>query len=145
MRITLKAVGVEHLKETLAGIAKTNADKLRAQVKASTETIAKNSRRRAPKKTGALKKSIKTRYKQEGEVGEVYSRDHKARLVEFGTGRRGEASEKPELEGIEHHYGERPGMSAQPYMIPALLEERPKFLAGIESGVSESIESHRRR
>lgn len=60
-----------------------------------------------------------------------------APFVEYGTGRRGDAS------GVEHPddyiYGPKPGMDAQPFLRPALDENADKIRRIIAAGIQDAL------
>lgn len=79
-----------------------------------------------PVDTGALQSSISTTVEDldSGVRGSVGPHMDYAAFVEFGTGERGAASPGAGT----GPYGSRPGMPAQPYMRPALDENRDNVL-----------------
>jgi len=84
---------------------------------------------RVPFDTGRLHGSLKGRLiwpprKGPGPAsGAILSSDvHYAAFVEYGTGRRGAASPQPEGLAAGYVHGPSPGMYAQPYFRPAMLD-----------------------
>lgn len=78
---------------------------------------------------GGLRGNIDSARMKNG-VWKVFSNKRYAKFVEYGTGRRGAASQQPEP-GVDSAYshGSKPGMGAQPFMRPAVAEVRKKMRA----------------
>ena len=94
-----------------------------ASVKASVKLIENAAKAKAPVDTGALRDSITSSVDESGKtvVGQVGPNVHYAMYVEFGTGIRGAASPGA---GAGPYNPSWPGMPAQPYMRPAIDENR---------------------
>jgi HK97 gp10 family phage protein len=73
--------------------------------------------------TGRLKASIKHE-RLAIKTHAVVANTHYASFVEFGTGQRGSASPQPDGLPPDYVHGSVPGMAAQPYLRPALIEVR---------------------
>ncbi len=110
------------------------------QTTKSLMAIERNAKRRAPvnKKTGAggrLRSSIHRR--QQGLDGDVRTNVHYAPYQEFGTGNL--VSVPDELQEIASQFrgkGVRQvNLPAQPFLYPSLVEERPKYVKGIEKAL----------
>ncbi len=82
---------------------------------------------RVPVDTGNLKNTIYTEISNGGATAQIGASAEYAVYVEFGTGQRGAASPINRPEGIEYSPGWM-GMTAKPYLIPALEKFRQQFL-----------------
>ena len=102
------------------GKLKPAMNKCLAIVEASAKTL-------CPVDSGALRSSIHVRpAKLTGKQleGVVYTSKEYAMYVEFGTGKRGKGSFPYALDGALSYDSEWAGQIAQPYMTPALLNNR---------------------
>lgn len=112
---------------------------VRASVEASCKLIENSAKIYVPVDTGALRDSITTEIDDSGRTirGVVGPHTHYAAFVEFGTGIRGASSPGA---------GEGPysltwkGMPAQPYMRPALDENKPVILDVFRAQISTALE-----
>ncbi len=93
-----------------------------ASVTAAAKLIQESAQGHCPVDTGALRDSITVDVQETGRtvVGTVAPHMPYASYVEYGTGRRGSPAPYP--------HTDKPGMIAQPYMRPALDENRPAVL-----------------
>jgi len=92
----------------------------------------------ADKVGGRLRGSIMIRFYNNGLTAEVGTNVEYAAFVEFGTGRRGAGAALQSVPA-EYTYGSSAGMTAQPYLWPALEAERPKFVARVRSEVGDGF------
>lgn len=94
------------------------APAVQASVEASLRLIEDSAKNYCPVDTGALRDSITSEVDASGQtvVGRVGPHVDYAEFLEFGTGERGDPS-------VPHNQN-WPGMAAQPYMRPALDENR---------------------
>lgn len=90
--------------------------------------VEKSAREKAPKKSGELRRSIKSRVEDSGSelVGVVYSQLEYAPYVEYGTGLFAESGGRTDVPWMykddEGHWQGSKGQKPQPYMRPALNE-----------------------
>lgn len=82
-----------------------------------------------PRDTGALAESIHMTVEQTDThlQGKVNTSLEYAPYVEFGTGMRGSASDYPQSAKLGLAYGKRAGQVAQPYLYPALQQNKDKI------------------
>lgn len=114
--------------------------KLENAVKSSTQNIAKGGKRRAPKKSGALRKSIKSSFSKTKCEGVAYAKAPHAHLIEFGV----KASmTKPKNKKVLKINGKFVGKSVNiparqgtPFLKPAFEEEKPHLLREIKNSVN---------
>ncbi len=96
-----------------------------------------------PVDNGDLINSINTKVEstQTGVRGIVYTNSDHAAYVEFGTGKRGSASPSPPKSDTDISYNEDwTGMDAQPYLYPALKNNKETVINRIAADIKKSIE-----
>lgn len=101
--------------------------------------VERSAKQKAPKDTGALRNSITS--KVEGEKGIVYTPLEYAPYVEFGTGLFAEKGGRKDVpwvyvddEGVGHRTS---GQHPQPYLRPALHENREAILRLLREGIKK--------
>jgi len=106
-----------------------------ASVQASVNVIQQAAQLYCPVDTGALRDSITTQVSESGStvVGSVGPHTDYADYVEYGTGRLGDPS------APYSHVETWPGMKPQPYMRPALDENKGSILDLFKSNISTGI------
>ena len=96
-----------------------------------------SAKKNAPKGTGELRRSITS--KVEGDRGVIYTPLHYAPYVEFGTGLFAENGGRKDVPWVyqddEGEWHSTSGMKPQPYMRPALDENRDQILKIIKEGL----------
>lgn len=94
----------------------------------------------APVDTGQLKSSITFDVQEKGDSisSEVTPTVEHAVYPEFGTGRKGMASDIERPEGI-HYSANLEGQSAQPYMYPAYVQTREELSTNIEKELKKIL------
>ena len=99
-----------------------------------------------PVKDGDLRKSIsKQTVIRKGKIrGIVYTNSDHAAYVEFGTGIRGQSSNSNAEVNVTYKQ-DWSGMEAQPYLYPALKNNKDKVLNEIEKDVRKAIREVARR
>lgn len=110
---------------------------VRASVEAACKLIEGDAKALCPVDTGALQASITTTIDDSGKtiIGRVGTDLYYAPYVEFGYGRRGAAS----AGAGPGPYGDRPGAAAQPFMRPAVDNNRSAVLDIFRSQLLISI------
>ena len=95
-----------------------------------------------PVDTGALRNSIRSVVKEEGTgiVAEVVTNLEYAPYVEFGTGIKGENSPSPPKANVGQGYrSDWVGQVAQPFLYPALANNKDKVLKQVRSDLIKEI------
>ena len=95
-----------------------------------------------PVDTGALRNSIRSVVKEEGTgiVAEVVTNLEYAPYVEFGTGIKGENSPSPPKANVGQGYrSDWVGQAAQPFLYPALANNKDKVLKQVRSDLIKEI------
>jgi HK97 gp10 family phage protein len=108
---------------------------VRASVQAACDLIADTARTLCPVDTGELRDSITVDVQQvafQSITGTVFATAPYAEYVEFGTGRRGDPS-------VPHT--DKPGMAAQPFMRPAVDENKAAIEGLFRDQVAVAVES----
>ena len=124
-------------------------DMLNGAIKVSTATMGKacalverSAKQNAPKGNGELRRSITSRVEKQGEdvVGIVFTPLEYAPYVEYGTGLFAESGGRQDVPwSYQDEKGEwhtTSGMNPQPYMRPALADNRENILRIFKEGVS---------
>ena len=112
-----------------------------AALKKSLETAAllveRSAREKAPKDTGALRRSIKS--KVEGLEGIIYTPLEYAPYIEYGTGLFAEGNGRKDVpwnyQDDKGNWHSTSGLKPQPFMRPSLDENRQKILEILKEGV----------
>lgn len=123
--------GVDGLIKKLNKLGGNSAAVVSKSIQQSTNLVLRDAKKNAPvnKKSGGgtLRQSIQaaTYVSSEGVQGKVFTNCEYAPYVEYGTGQRGSASPSPPKspESIKYNT-DWAGMKAQPYLYPALSENK---------------------
>lgn len=103
--------------------------------------VEKNAKKKAPKDTGALRRSIESKVENSGtEIkGIVFSPLEYSVYVEYGTGLFAESGGRKNVPWFykddEDEWHKTSGQHPQPYMRPALNENREEIIRIIKEGV----------
>lgn len=104
--------------------------------------VERSAKQKAPKGNGELRRSIKSQVTQDGAdlVGEVYTALEYAPYVEFGTGLFAEKGGRQDVpwcyKDDKGEWHTTSGMPPQPYMRPALYENREEIKRILKEAVS---------
>lgn len=129
--MSIEFQGLEGILERLEGI--TDSNKLRAALGKACALVESEAKMKAPKDTGALRRSITSRIEQEGSdmQGVVFTPLEYAPYVEYGTGlfaENGGRSDVPwSYQDDKGEWHTTSGQHPQPYMRPALDENREQI------------------
>ncbi len=101
--------------------------------------LEREAKKRTPKGTGELRRSITS--KIEGNEGIVYTPLEYAPYVEYGTGLFAESGGRKDVpwcyQDDEGEWHTTSGMHPQPFMRPALTENREEVIRIIKEGITE--------
>lgn len=129
--------GLDEIVKALEEIS--DSDELKAALQKSCALVEKSAKQKAPKGTGELRRSISS--KVEGTEGVVFTPLEYAPYVEYGTGLFAENGGRTDVPWVyQDEKGEwhtTSGMHPQPYMRPALQENRQQILRIIKEGISK--------
>lgn len=131
----IKIQGIDGLLDRLDGLV--NEENIEAALGKACAVVEAAAKKKAPKGEGDLRRSISS--KVDGTEGIVFSPLEYAPYVEYGTGLFAEEGGRQDVPWIykddEGHYHTTSGMKPQPYMRPALNENRQKILRIIGEGL----------
>lgn len=143
-------IRIDGLDQLLAKLDKMDADEaLLKATQQATQAVQNSAKDLAPVDTGLLRETItrQTEKKRKKIVGTVGSYLEYAPYVEFGTGLRGESSEHPPGKRLRFKLvkDKKPyqGQFAQPFLYPALLDNRKNIENIYKRNVQEMIRSRR--
>ena len=129
--------GVESLIERLEGLV--DEDRMRAALGKACALVERSAKQKAPKGNGELRRSITS--KVEGDMGIVYTPLEYAPYVEFGTGLFAENGGRTDVpwnyKDDEGNWHTTSGMKPQPYMRPALNENREEIKRILKEGITD--------
>ena len=132
--------GLVEIIETLNKLE--NTESIVSGIEQGCAAVERDAKKKAPKRnTGELKRSITSKVENEGRqvVGEVFTPLEYAPYVEYGTGL---FAEKGGRKDVPWHYMDEKGewhstsgQQPQPFVRPALQENRERILEYIKAGV----------
>ena len=132
--------GLVEIIETLNKLE--NTESIVSGIEQGCAAVERDAKKKAPKRnTGELKRSITSKVENEGRqvVGKVFTPLEYAPYVEYGTGL---FAEKGGRKDVPWHYMDEKGewhstngQRPQPFMRPALQENRERILEYIKAGV----------
>lgn len=131
MAADIRIEGMEAVLENLEGLI--DADKVAAAVGKACALVERSAKQKAPKGTGELRRSITSKVEKEGNgaVGTVFTPLEYAPYIEFGTGLFAESGGRQDVpwcyQDDEGEWHSTSGMHPQPYMRPALNENREQI------------------
>lgn len=128
----IKMNGLEGLEKQLEDLA--DVAKAEKALKKACKLVEREAKKKAPKGTGELRRSISSRIEQDGDdlCGVVFTPLEYAPYVEYGTGlfaEEGGRSDVPwHYQDDKGNWHSTCGMEPRPYMRPALDENREEIL-----------------
>ena len=135
-------IRIEGLEEVFESLDKViDAQELTAAMGKACALVERAAKQKAPKGTGELRRSITSKVEQgvSGVVGTVYTPLEYAPYVEFGTGLFAENGGRKDVpwnyQDDEGNWHSTSGMKPQPYMRPALNENREQVKRILEEGI----------
>lgn len=137
--MSVEIIGMEKILADLEKIAK--AESIENAVEKSCALVEASAKKKAPKGTGALRRSIESKVDNNGSdiEGLVFTNLEYAPYVEYGTGLFAEKGGRKDVpwkyKDDKGEWHTTSGMSPQPYMRPALNENRKKILEMIKGAL----------
>lgn len=133
-------IRLEGLDEVLASFDDlADLDTVQDALKKACALVERSAKQKAPKGTGELRRSITS--KVEGTTGEVFTPLHYAPYVEYGTGLFAEEGGRTDVpwtyQDDKGEWHTTSGMKPQPYMRPALNENREQIIRIIKEGITK--------
>lgn len=139
--IAVRVLGTGRLIAKLNAISVRQETAVKQAVNQSVAIVEGEAKSLAPVDTNTLRGSIKSipSKKRGNEItGGVSTSTEYAPYVEFGTGVRGASSTHPAKAKLGISYGGRPGQKAQPFMYPALRQNKNKIKQLIKNAVKSA-------
>ena len=129
-----KIEGVEEVLQALETLTDTN--ELEAALGQACAVVERAAKQKAPKGSGELRRSITS--KVEGLTGTIYTALMYAPYVEYGTGLFAEKGGRQDVPWVycddEGNFYTTYGMPPQPFLRPALYENREEILRKLKGG-----------
>lgn len=141
MSASIKFEGIDELLKSLDSLSDTST--LQSGIQKACALVERSAKQKAPKGTGELRRSITSKVETVGNdiQGVVYTPLEYAPYVEFGTGLFAENGGRQDVpwnyQDDEGNWHSTSGMKPQPFMRPALDENREEILRKIKEGISE--------
>lgn len=134
-------IRLDGLEDVLEGIDSiVDSDKLKEALGKACAIVERSAKEKAPKGTGELRRSITS--KIENTEGIVYTPLEYAPYVEYGTGLFAESGGRTDVpwsyQDDKGNWHTTSGMHPQPYMRPALNENRERIIQIIKEGISKN-------
>ena len=131
----IRLEGLEEVLGALDNLA--DASNLNVALGKACALVERSAKQKAPKDKGDLRRSITS--KVEGTEGVVYTPSEYAPYVEYGTGLFAEGGGRQDVpwnyQDDEGNWHSTSGMKPQPYMRPALNENKEEILRIIKEGL----------
>ena len=135
-------IRIEGADEVIEMIEKiTDTSKLNGAVDKACLFVEGEARRKAPKRTGELRRSIESKVENNGDeiIGTVFTPLEYAPYVEYGTGLFAESGGRKDVpwnyQDDKGEWHSTSGMKPQPFMRPALNENRERIVGLIREGL----------
>lgn len=126
--MSIRMEGLDEVLESINSID--DLDKLNSALGTACALVERSAKQKAPKDTGALRRSITS--KVEDGKGIIYTPLEYAPYVEYGTGLFAESGGRQDVpwtyQDDKGDWHSTSGQKPQPFMRPALLENREKIL-----------------
>ena len=135
----LEIEGLEKIVERIQDMAQTQ--KMERAMGKACAIVERDAIKKAPKGAGDLRRSIQSRVEKDGKdiVGVIFTPLEYAPYVEYGTGLFAETGGRTDVPWVycddKGDFYSTSGMKPQPYMRPALNENREKILEIIKEGM----------
>ena len=135
----MEVVGINELTKTLDKLS--DDELIKEALISACALVESSAKENAPKGTGALRRSIQ--YEIQGNKGIVFTPLLYAPYVEYGTGLFAEKGGREDVpwryQDDEGNWHTTFGMPPQPYMRPALNENREQILKLLNDAIEEAI------
>lgn len=141
MANNVRVEGVEQLLQRLNEVA--DEEKIRAALGRACALVERSAKQNAPKGTGELRRSITSRIEEDGGdlTGVVFTPLEYAPYVEYGTGLFAEDGGRKDVpwnyQDDEGNWHSTSGQHPQPFLRPALNENREEIIRILKEGATE--------
>lgn len=138
--MSIELEGINELLDSFEGLG--NLENFEAALKKACALVERSAKQKAPKGTGELRRSITSKVEANGDdmQGVVFTPLLYAPYVEFGTGLFAENGGRQDVpwnyQDDEGNWHSTSGMKPQPYMRPALEENREEILRILKEGIT---------
>lgn len=137
--MSIEFKGLDNVLASLDSLADTSG--LKAAMGKACALVERSAKQKAPKDTGALRRSITSEVETSGEdiIGIVYTPLEYAPYIEYGTGLFAESTGRQDAWSYQDDKGNwhtTSGQPPQPFMRPALDENREKITEILKEGIS---------
>lgn len=135
------AIHIDNIEPLIQRLDKlVDASKIEGAMGKACALVERSAKQKAPKDTGQLRNSITSKVERDASdvVGVVFTPKEYAPYVEYGTGlfaEKGGRKDSWAYEDDEGNWHTTSGQKPQPYMRPALNENRDKILQILKEGV----------
>ncbi|WP_300347568.1 HK97-gp10 family putative phage morphogenesis protein [Clostridium sp.] len=138
--------GIDNLMKKLNELGVNAEEVVKKSMRKNIQLVKDEAKLLCPARDGDLRKSIRSSVSiKKGTIkGMVYTNSDHAAYVEFGTGIRGQSSNSNTEVNVRYKQ-DWSGMEAQPYLYPALKNNKDKVLNEIEKDVKKAIREVARR
>lgn len=139
--MSIELEGINELLSSLEDLG--SLDDLKGALGKACALVERSAKQKAPKGTGELRRSITSKIDENGTdiQGVVFTPLLYAPYIEFGTGLFAESGGRQDVpwcyQDDEGNWHSTSGMKPQPYMRPALNENREEILRILKGGISE--------
>ena len=139
MAADIRIEGLEEVIEDLEGLI--DESKIKTALGRACALVERSAKQKAPKGSGELRRSITSKVEQSGSdaVGVVFTPLEYAPYVEFGTGLFAESGGRTDVpwcyQDDKGEWHSTSGMHPQPYMRPALNENREQIKRILREGI----------
>lgn len=137
MSTTVQVEGLPEIEERLNGLV--SEEKIRLALGKACALVERSAKQKAPKGTGELRNSITS--KVEDNTGIVFTPLFYAPYIEFGTGLFAENGGRTDVpwcyQDDEGNWHSTSGQHPQPFMRPALNENREQIKRILKEGITE--------
>lgn len=139
--MSVKIEGADALTKKLDDIAK--ADIVATNMGKACALVEADAKRKAPKDTGALRRSIESKVESKGDEveGIIFTALEYAPYVEYGTGLFAEKGGRKNVpwfyEDAKGDWHKTSGQHPQPYLRPALNENRERIIKMLKEGIGQ--------
>lgn len=135
-------VEIDNLDMVIKGLENAVIDDIRPGIEKACALVERSAKEKAPKDTGALRRSITSEVRQEGSevYGVVFTPLEYAPYVEYGTGLFAESGGRKDVpwcyQDDKGEWHSTSGQKPQPFMRPALAENREEIIRTIAREIS---------
>lgn len=136
-------IEIENLDAVIKGLEGAVVDDIRPGIEKACALVERSAKEKAPKDTGALRRSITSEVREDGNevYGIVFTPLEYAPYVEYGTGLFAESGGRQDVpwcyQDDKGEWHSTSGQKPQPFMRPALAENREEIIRLIAREISQ--------